>query len=62
MEGGKRMNQAMFLSAVRYALVAAGTYAVAKGWIPESQVEPFIGGGLALAAMAWGIWRNRSPS
>lgn len=46
-------------SALRYVLVAAGTYAAAKGWIGAGQVETLVGSAVAIIGAAWGVYDSR---
>lgn len=51
------MNEAAKLavmSVVRSSLIAAGGYAVAKGWITASGLEQIVGAILVLATAMWG--------
>lgn len=54
------MNQAMILSLLRYALVSAGTYVVAKGYLSETAWNEIVGGLMMIVPAAWGAWKHRS--
>lgn len=44
------------------ALLVALTYAVAKGWITTSDVQPLLALIVGLAGVAWGAWVNRKAA
>lgn len=43
-------------------LLAVGMYAVAKGWISESDMMQFVALVLAVAGAVWGWWVNRDKA
>ncbi len=48
------MDVGAFLLVLRYALTALGTYLIAHGLATSDQVQPFIGGVLAIAPAIFG--------
>ena len=49
-------------SALRTLLIAAGGFAIGKGWVDVAGLEIIAGGLVALAAGAWGVWAKRPRS
>jgi hypothetical protein len=50
------------LSALRSILIVAGGGLVTHGYVDDSGLQAIVGGILALAAAAWGIWAKRPQS
>lgn len=51
------MNEGIKLAALsvfRSVLIAAGSYAVARGWIGQGDLEQVVGAVVVIAAAAWG--------
>lgn len=46
-------------STIRALLLFAGGIIVSKGYISDAQLQWGVGGALALATMAWGLWKTR---
>lgn len=43
---------------LRHALTTFAGVLVTDGWLTNSEVSAFVGGGLALAAFAWSWWQK----
>lgn len=41
---------------IRYLLIAAGSFAVGKGWVTDDQVTQIIGAIGSIATVAWGLY------
>jgi len=44
---------------LRYALIALGTWAASKGWIPLDGMEEAAGALIVAATALWGLWARR---
>ncbi|MBS0528511.1 MAG: hypothetical protein JSS22_03850 [Proteobacteria bacterium] len=50
------MNQDTIWQIIRYALIAAGSFVVGKGYITSDQVTTIIGAVGAVFPIAWGLY------
>lgn len=56
------MNNEQFASIVRQILLAAGGFAVSKGWTDNETMVQIVGGLSIVIAGAWALWSRRDKA
>jgi len=53
---------AMVLSLARQGLTVLGAILASHGYLSDSQTSDFVGGGLVLVSIVWGVWAKHTAA